>query len=243
VSRTSTAHRREPWLPPVDVESSSRSAQVTEANARRWIHFCRHLSSAWIYLRRHCPAIRAIERGPLTLLRAVADHWQGHEEAYPGQEWLADLTGYDVRSVRDFATTLVTAALVHVRRERQRDGTERIYYAPGPALLTAVDDFSRRHPDDRAKPLRGLPRAPACPLDPEALRAVGEQLRATQRELAQARKRIAELESERVRHAYPPETVSAGPPEAIAGELSDLEDHREPSSSCAQSFARTAANK
>jgi hypothetical protein len=104
-------------------------APGSDPREREWPHFCCHLSLAWIHLRRHWPGIRALERGPLALLRAFADHWQGHAEAYPGQEWLGELIGYDVRSVRDFTDALVDAELLHVRRERQTDGYERIYYA------------------------------------------------------------------------------------------------------------------
>jgi hypothetical protein len=57
---------------------------------------------------------------------------------------LGELIGYGVRSVRDFTDALVDAELLHVRRERQADGCERIYYAPGPALAPHRSDQAGR---------------------------------------------------------------------------------------------------
>jgi hypothetical protein len=152
-----------------------------------------------VYAREHRPEIRALERGPWALLQAIAPHWQGRTEAFPGQDRLALLTGYDVRSVRHFTDTLEGAGLVRLRRERRPDGSERIHYAPGPALIAAAEAFRGRYPEC-AKPLSDVPMPIA-------------------------------------RQAHPPETLSGRPAEAVSGELSDLEDRREPSSSCARSTA------
>jgi hypothetical protein len=156
---------------------------------------------------------------------------------------LGELIGYDVRSVRDFTDALVDAALLHVRRERQADGCERIYYAPGSALLAAAHDFHRRFPDGYAESPRAAPRAPAVHAEART-RDFAQDVFAAQDDLAEAPARPVQRE----RHvapptrAHPPETASGRPPEAISGELSDLEDHRE-LSSCANQPAWNTANE
>jgi hypothetical protein len=153
--------------------------------------------------------------------------------AYPGQDRLAALTGYDVRSVRSFTHVIEAADLVVLKREQRPDGSERIFYKPGAALRAAVEDFEGRFPDDHAKPPHALPRAPTKSLG---------LLKATQLALPEARVRIAQLDSGRRTHAHPPERVSGGPPEMVSGELSDLKDLKEPSS-CAKARALTDSNE
>jgi hypothetical protein len=134
------------------------SAPLTEATPtvgdrnRVWGHFTRRQSIALAFMREHVPGIRELERGPWACLQAIASHWQaGRTDAYPGQERLAMLTGYDVRSIRTFTRTLESAGLLDVVRLTLADGTARLHYEPGSVLLAAVERFDARYSDDRER--------------------------------------------------------------------------------------------
>lgn len=209
-----------------------------------WRHYCKRLPLAMNDIREHCDPARTLSRGAWAVLLAVASHWQGKTDAFPGQDRLSMLTGYDVRSVRRCTGELLRAGFLTVQRRRRADGSELLHYGAGPTLLVGVDDFHHRYPDEGTKRASKVPPRPA-PLDQDAPRGAREQLTVLQRELAEARALVAELErgSEQPTASHPADRVSGGPAERVSGELSDLEDHREPSSSCAKSVAPTVANE
>jgi hypothetical protein len=106
----------------------------------------------------------ALARGPWLAFLAIASHWQLREECYPSQATIAALLKEDERSVRRYVGILVAGGFLAVRRERWRDGSEHLYYRPGPVALAALDAFAARYPrgEDapRAKALRPLPPPP-----------------------------------------------------------------------------------
>jgi hypothetical protein len=108
---------------------------------------------------RQRPAFAALAKGPWALFIAIAVHWQGNAEAWPSQETLARFSGWSSRAVRDQALTLERGGFVRLRRERRGDGSERIFYAPGPVTLLELAAFVERFPRERAKTLQ--PEAPA----------------------------------------------------------------------------------
>lgn len=129
--------------------------------AAAWGHFTRRHAVALLFMREHVSALRALERGPWACLQAIAPHWQGgRADAFPGQERLALLSGYDSRSIRDFTRQLEARGVVDVVRVKLADGTARLHYEPGPVLLAAVEQFEARFSDERAKPVV-LPEPPA----------------------------------------------------------------------------------
>jgi hypothetical protein len=80
-----------------------------------------------MFMREHVPAVRVLEKGSWACLQAIAAHWQaGRSDAYPGQERLATLTGYNVRSIRGFTKVLEASCFLEVVRERLADGTARL---------------------------------------------------------------------------------------------------------------------
>lgn len=135
---------------------STRVAGAVPADGdvdRAWGHFTRRHLIALTFMREHVPAIRQLEKGTWACLQALAPHWQaGRTDAYPGQERLAMLSGYDVRSIRTFTKTLEAGAFLEVVRVTLPDGTARLHYKPGQALLAAVEQFNAQYFDDRAQP-------------------------------------------------------------------------------------------
>lgn len=122
-------------LPASSAESSRAVASPTSQPApdRAWGHFTRRHALALMFMREYVPAVRILGRGPWVSLQQIAPHWQaGRRVAYPGQERLAMLAGYDVRSIRTFTKVLAAAGLLQLVRLRLPDGTERVYYEPGP---------------------------------------------------------------------------------------------------------------
>jgi hypothetical protein len=103
-------------------------------------------------------SFRSLAKGPWALFIGIAVHWQCNAEAWPSQETLARFSGCTARSVRGYAGTLERDGFLRLRRERQANGSERIYYAPGPVLLTALAAFIVKYPKDR--PLKVLDRRP-----------------------------------------------------------------------------------
>ena len=108
--------------------------------------------------------LRGLKKGPWALLIAVAVHWQSNAEAWPSQETLARFSGCSTRSVRGYAVTLERGGFLRLRRERRANGSERIYYAPGPVFLSALAAFIEKYPREwPAKALRRQP--PEAPSD------------------------------------------------------------------------------
>jgi len=85
------------------------------------------------------------------------------------------------------------------------DGTARLHYEPGPALLAAVEQFDARYSDERPKPVEAAPngRTEVRRLRAKPLASAGGQ-----------------------RHQQPPEVVSGGGAAAISGELPDPRDQK-----------------
>lgn len=128
----------------------------------------RRLRESWwlaSYDLREQPECASLEAGPWSVLLFLAPRWGPHEgghEAWPAQERIARHVGCSVRSVYAHTATLERAGLLRTRRTRRPDGSERIYYAPGPALLAALARFVERYPrgegdaPPRAKHLRSV---------------------------------------------------------------------------------------
>ncbi len=195
-------------LPLGSAEAASRAdAPPTAAPGDpAWAHFTRRHALALLYMREHVPALRDLERGPWACLLAIAPHWQGgRRDAFPGQERLARLSGYDARSIREFTKQLEACGVLDVSRHKLPDGTARLHYEPGPALLAGVELFGARYSDERPKPVEVAPNGPAR----GGLRA----------------KPLAPAD-------HPPpqrqrsEVVSGGGPAAISGELPDPRDQK-----------------
>ncbi len=180
---------------------------------------------ALLELRSREQAFKALEKGPWALFIAIAVHWQMHAEAWPSQETLARFSGWSSRAVRTHADVLAQGGFVKLRRERQRSGAERIFYAPGPATLVALTTFAER-----------FPRAPRNDERPSGTDLVGsppsEAVSDTPPEVASARPPETMSAAEGVPETAsvtPPELPSDGPPEAVAEEH---RDHRNKPSSC-----------
>jgi hypothetical protein len=109
-------------------------------------------------------AFGALAKGPWSVFIAIATHFQLHVEAWPSQHAIALFSGSSTRAVRNHVAVLECAGVFVLRRERRADGSERIFYQPGPTMrreLAAVDD---EFPKDRAK---RIPRRPhVIPLHP-----------------------------------------------------------------------------
>ena len=110
-------------------------------------------------LRRYNAAFAALAKGPWALFIGISVHWQSSAEAWPSQQTLARFSGCSTRAVRGYAVTLERGGFVRLRRERQANGSERIYYAPGPVLLAALATFIEKYP--RERPTKALRRQPA----------------------------------------------------------------------------------
>ena len=212
---------REPDQRARDSERPTEPRDIDEA----WAHFTRRHSVAFMFMREHFPAVRLLGRGPWALLQAIAGHWQaGRTDAYPGQERLAMISGYDVRSIRVFARELEDQGLVHLVRERLADGTARIHYEPGRGLLVAVEQFDAKYSDERAHLRKAVP--------------FGREGRGTVRARhlvagdGPGRRRLGE-QAKGEGQASPPdqaEMASGGPAELVSGELSDPRDPKNSSS-------------
>lgn len=152
---------------------------------------------ALLDLRIRCTALAALALGPWTLLLTIAAHWQLHTEAWPSQETLARLTATNARSIRRYSATLALRGLVRLRRERRANGAERIYYAPGPVLLQALEAFAGRYPaaDRSPRPAVALPAGEGADL--VLLGAAAPEPTST----------------------HPPDTASSPPPDTVSGEL------------------------
>lgn len=181
----------------------ARAADAPPVAAQRdgaWGHFTRRQALALLFLREHVPAFRGLERGPWACLQALAAHWQkGRTDAYPGQDRLAMLSGYDARSIRDFTKQLEAYGVVSVVRVKLPDGTARLHYQPGPALLAAVDQFDVQFSDERRKPW-------------EATTSGQAEVRA--------------IRAKRPQAPAPPAIASGRGAEATSGELSDPRDQK-----------------
>lgn len=92
-----------------------------------------------------------LAKGPWALFIAIAVHWQSNAEAWPSQEALARFSGWSSRAVRDHADTLERGGFIRLRRERCRDGSMRIFYAPGLVTLAELAAFVDRFPRDRLR--------------------------------------------------------------------------------------------
>ena len=100
---------------------------------------------------RQRPIFSSLERGPWQVFIAIACHWQANAEAWPSQEKIAQFSGYSSRAVRDYVDVLERGGLLRLRRERQANGADRIYYAPGAVTLTELASFVERFPKGPAK--------------------------------------------------------------------------------------------
>jgi hypothetical protein len=96
---------------------------------------------------RQRPAFATLPRGPWLTFIAIACYWQSNAEAWPSQETIAGFSGYSSRAVRDYVEALESVGIVRLRRERRHNGSERIYYAPGPVTLTELAAFVERFPN------------------------------------------------------------------------------------------------
>lgn len=186
---------------------------------RAWGHFTRRHTIALAFMREYVATVRLLEKGPLACLQAIAVHWQaGRVTAYPGQERLAMLAGYDVRSIRGFTKVLEANGLIELVRERLPDGTARHFYQPGSALLAAVAQFDAKYSDElevRCEDcLRGRQEHGTASPGPSTAGA----------DTAAPRARVAES-AEREGHAghpRPAEVASGGQAATASGELPDL---------------------
>ncbi len=122
-------------------------------------------------LRTRGPAFRDLAKGPWSVFIAIATHFQMNAEAWPGQEAIARFSGCSTRAVRYHVTALERGGFLTLRREHRADGGERIFYSPGPVMLSELAAFASDYPKDRPKALR--PRPPAPTLTPPPERTAG----------------------------------------------------------------------
>jgi hypothetical protein len=92
-------------------------------------------------------AFATLARGPWLVFITIACYWQSNAEAWPSQETIASFSGYSSRAVRDYVEVLEAAGVLCLRRERRTNGSERIYYGPGPVTLTELSAFVERFPN------------------------------------------------------------------------------------------------
>ena len=97
---------------------------------------------------RRAPAFAGLPPLPWQVFIAIALHWQVQDEAWPSQDTLGRLSGYAVRTVRRGVAELAQRALVGLRRLRTGDGSERIFYAPGPVTVRELSGIDARYPAD-----------------------------------------------------------------------------------------------
>jgi hypothetical protein len=91
-------------------------------------------------------AFAALSRTEWETWLMVAAHWRLHVESWPSQATLGQLMRVDERTVRAAIAPLVLAGFLTLRKERQAGGWDRIYYAPGPVALAALEDWVRLYP-------------------------------------------------------------------------------------------------
>jgi hypothetical protein len=110
----------------------------------------RDLASLLPELRR-TPTFAALRAVPWQVFVAVALYLRGNAEAWPSQETLGRFCGYAARTVRSGIGELERLALVRVDRDRDRNGLERLRYAPGPTTLRELAGIADRGsaPPDR----------------------------------------------------------------------------------------------
>jgi hypothetical protein len=205
----------------VDAVRNAEPLRTAASSNGAWGHFTRRHALALVFMREHVSAFRDLEKGPWACLQTIAVHWQGgRRRAYPGQERLSMLSGYDVRSIRAFVKALESRGFVHVVRLKVADGTARLLYEPGALLLSAVDQFDRHYTDDRST----LSEAP--PNARNGFRPDHTQLSTATKDAAEKSEHVGRA----VKHArsrFPPnapEMASAGPAAIASGELPDLRE-------------------
>ena len=107
------------------------------------------------WVREHVDAVARLEAGPLAVFRFVLGALQLNEEAWWSQLKIGEQTGYSDRSVRDYLAQLSLAGLLARRRERQRDGHQRIYLRPGPVAVAAIVEWMRAYPEGEGEKPQG----------------------------------------------------------------------------------------
>jgi hypothetical protein len=119
-------------------------------------------------LRTRGTAFRDLAKGPWSVFIAIATHFQMNVEAWPGQEAIAHLSACSTRAVRYHVAILESRGVFVLRRERRHDGSERIFYQPGPAMLRELAAFDELYPKDRAKRLRRVASPASAPPPPSS---------------------------------------------------------------------------
>jgi hypothetical protein len=118
---------------------------------------------------RRDPAFAELPGVPWAVFVAIACYWQGHAEAWPGQETIAAQCGFVARSVRTSIALLEERSILRVRRERTPEGVRRAYYAPGPATLAALVAMEQRFPRGaRVGAASRPPDRPSTPPEPRS---------------------------------------------------------------------------
>jgi hypothetical protein len=100
-------------------------------------------------LRTHDARVASLPSAAWALYLALMVHIARHTEAWPSLATLVRYTGWSERTVRRASDTLTALGLIVTRRTRRPDGSERIYYAYGPASLEAFRRLAERMPRDR----------------------------------------------------------------------------------------------
>jgi hypothetical protein len=105
-------------------------------------------------LRARSAPFQQLSTGMWMVFIAISTRWQSNEEAWPSQETIARFCGCTARCVRTSVAKLVLEGILRLRRTRTANGTERLYYSPGPTLRREIAALEGRFPRERAKPLR-----------------------------------------------------------------------------------------
>ena len=130
---------------------------------RRWLR--EHFGLFTLELRK-LDGFKALQWGPWAVLQFIAARWgtrDGGEEAYPSQHTIGLHVDLSERSVRAFTHALAALGVLVIRRERQGDGSEWLYYSPGPTLLAALTELARRYPRGEPEARPRLVRVPKPP--------------------------------------------------------------------------------
>ena len=101
---------------------------------------------------RRVPPCRELARREWSVFVAVACHWRGHAHAWPSHATIAAFAGYTARVVPAAVAALETRGLLSVRRRLGTDGLRRMAYAPGLALLRALEELASGVPELAAEP-------------------------------------------------------------------------------------------